>query len=479
MEKRSIGALSKSKVHTLLTPEISRRRRNSTQLLHPDIDTSQQQLNLWRHVPTLQGDLVNSRLANSTSMTLLPKMGDDTYLLDSNYDEITPLKCPSASNIPALTGYGATPAIMVTEERKSRSPVPPPPVSDATCSMANIDQRTIHDVFTLQIPNMGARRRTVPSLFTEDDNISDTVSICSMHSNRSTSSRRQSHSRQADDRRRSSIIENIKLANLETSKLFTEEKEFEGLPVHTILVVGKSGAGKTSLVKAMMNNSTANEKITHLSERKMKRKRNGVTIFEQIIRRTIQRRILQFVLLEEVGDGQLDDDDDDAFCREVDVVIYVYSITRRDCFEFVCECFERDCEETLNAQSILLGSTWVVGAKCDLAKQKMVNEEDVTKQRKRFLKKYPDLPIPPEHYPFNRHILTSITYNQRVSDLFIQIVNTAIDNHRAANVARMQRATTQLAKRSMRYLSKMALKVRGLRRKESKSSARHTKSVEK
>ena len=97
--------------------------------------------------------------------------------------------------------------------------------------------------------------------------------------------------------------------------------------------------------------------------------------------------------------------------------------------------------------------------------QKCVNNLDIDNQRKLFEKKFcksSALVIDPDtgdsraaQYKF-RHMLTSTVYHQRTGQLFIEIVNTAINNQRIANVQKVQAATTQLAKRSMKYLTKMA-----------------------
>ena len=98
-------------------------------------------------------------------------------------------------------------------------------------------------------------------------------------------------------------------------------------------------------------------------------------IFEQIIRRTITRRILQFQIINlptnpiSIGESA----ETIQIVQSADSIIYVYSITSLQSFNQIFEKYRQDYE----AKKQSLRYTWVVGAKCDLAKQKQVSDVEV------------------------------------------------------------------------------------------------------
>ena len=67
----------------------------------------------------------------------------------------------------------------------------------------------------------------------------------------------------------------------------------------------------------------------------------GVIVFEQIIRRTIQRRILQFQLIN-LPTNMVDFDG--SIVQSADSILYVYSITSLQSFNEVCEKYRLDYE---------------------------------------------------------------------------------------------------------------------------------------
>lgn len=415
---------------------------------------------LWKHLPTMTGDSVTSRLATSTSMISLPRIGvgEDMYLLDPNYEihhQDAPKRNPSMKR-----STGSTNTLNLPEPFGYYSSDTSPDTMSSTIN-----------TFTLQVPQMGHRRNTMPSLFTEE-----TRSLCGserslhIHPKSVSSEPPELRSTRSSTSRRGSAIEDIQRISKDSEKLYSEHKDSESLPVHTILVVGSAGVGKNSLVKEMLANGSNTDTFQRLSEVKRKKLKNYI-IYEQIVRRTINRRILQFkvVRMENITEEPVPTELESMFF-EASAVLYVYSITNRSSFVEVCQEYFEDCSECAK----WMYSTWLIGAKCDLAKQTAVPEKDIDNQRKLFEKKFcksSALVIDPDtgdsraaQYKF-RHMLTSTVYHQRTGQLFIEIVNTAINNQRIANVQKVQAATTQLAKRSMKYLTKMARKVHKVVRK--------------